>query len=128
MTRSSAIMLIVATDSPLGSRNLERLAKRAMLGLARAALRATNGCGDYVIAFSTAPESRINSSDAVRETKVLGNNAMSPLFLATVKATEEAIYNSLLKATTTTGRSGRTVEALLIDRIVETLKKDGTVK
>ena len=123
-----SIMMIVATDAPLGSRNLERLAKRAMLGLARTGSPATNGSGDYVIAFSTAPESRINSSDAIRETKVLGNNAMSPLFLATVEATEEAIYNSLLKAKTTTGRDGRVVDALPIDKTVEILKKYGAVK
>ncbi|AFK61897.1 aminopeptidase DmpA [Advenella kashmirensis WT001] len=123
-----SIMMIVATDAPLGSRNLERLAKRAMLGLARTGSPATNGSGDYVIAFSTAPQSRINSSDAVREIKVLGNNAMSPLFLATVEATEEAIYNSLLKAKTTTGRDGRVVEALPIDKTVEILKKYGAVK
>ncbi len=120
-----SIIMVVATDAPLDARNLRRLAERAMMGLARTGSPSTNGSGDYVIAFSAAPQSRIRASEAVRNIQVLGNDAMSPLFLAVVEATEEAIYNSLLRATTVTGFNGRRVEALPIDRTVEILKKYG---
>ncbi len=123
-----SIIMVVATDAPLDARNLERLASRALMGLARTGSSASNGSGDYVIAFSAAPQSRIRSADRVRQVTVLGNEAMSPLFLATVEATEEAIYNSLLKATSVTGRDGRRVEALPIDKTVEILKKHGALK
>jgi D-aminopeptidase len=123
-----SIIMVVATDAPLDARNLKRLASRAMLGLARTGSPSTNGSGDYVIAFSAAPQSRIRSSEAVRQVQVLGNEAMSPLFLAVVEATEEAIYNSLLRATTVTGRAGRRVEALPIERAVEILKKYGALR
>ncbi len=107
-------MIVVATDAPLDSRNLERLAKRAMLGLARTGGIATNGSGDYVIAFSTARELRVPYSPEAPLTdgKVLHNDSMSPLFLACVEATEEAILNSLVAAQTMTGYKGRTVQAL----------------
>ncbi len=123
-----SIMMIVATDAPLDSRNLERMAKRAMLGLARTGSPATNGSGDYVIAFSTAKENRIKATEGIRATQLLGNDSMSPLFLATVEATEEAIYNSLLKATTVTGVDNNKAEALPIDKTVEILKKYGAVR
>ncbi len=123
-----SIMMIVATDAPLDSRNLERLAKRAMLGLARTGSPATNGSGDYAIAFSTAKDNRIDASKDAYSTKLLSNAAMSPLFLATVEATEEAIYNSLLKATTVSGIDGNTVEALPIARSKEILEKYGAVQ
>jgi D-aminopeptidase len=120
-----SIMIIIATDAPIDYRNLKRLAGRSMLGLARTGATGTNGSGDYAIAFSTAPELRIRNL-ADERTKpaaaLLSNEAMSPLFLAVIEATEEAIYNSLFRATTTTGR-GHTVEALPIDRTVEVLKK-----
>lgn len=96
-------MIIVATNAPVGSRNLRRMAARTMFGLARTGSAASNGSGDYAIAFSTVPA----NSTLPRVT----NNAMSPLFLAVIEATQEAIYNSLFKATTVTGR-GHTVEAL----------------
>ena len=99
-----------------------------MLGLARTGSPATNGSGDYVIAFSTAQQNRIRASEAVRSTQTLGNEAMSPLFQATVEATEEAIYNALLRATTVTGRDGHRVEALPIEKTVAILKKYGAVK
>lgn len=118
-----SILMVVATDAPLDARNLKRLAARAMLGLARTGSPATNGSGDYVIAFSTHERLRITSTTGEREAVTLGNDSMSPLFLAVVEATEEAIYNSLTKATTTTGRGGRTVEALPIERVVEILKR-----
>ncbi len=105
-----------------------------MLGLARTGSAATNGSGDYCIAFSTAPELRIRTAERAgsgayrpRDVKVLPNDAMSPLFLAVIEATEEAIYNSLFRATTVTGR-GRTVEALPIERTLEILRRYGAVK
>src|SRR6185295_10450317 len=91
-----SIIMVVATDAPLDARNLKRLAARSMLGLARTGSPSTNGSGDYVIAFSTA--NRIRASEPLRNVQVLGNETMSPLFEAVVEATEEAIYNSLLRA------------------------------
>jgi D-aminopeptidase len=124
-----SIIMVIATDAPLDARNLDRLAARAMMGLARTGAAGTNGSGDYAIAFSTAADVRIkplNESErsVPRNVKTLANDAMSPLFLAVIEATEEAIYNSLFRATTTTGR-GRTVEALPLDRTVEILRKHG---
>ncbi len=121
-----SIIMVVATDAPLDARNLKRLAARAMLGLARTGSPSTNGSGDYVIAFSTA--NRIRASEPLRNVQVLGNETMSPLFEAVVEATEEAIYNSLLCATTTTGYQGRRVEALPIEKTVEILRKYGALK
>ena len=101
-----------------------------MLGLARTGAAGSNGSGDYAIAFSTAPELRIRTSSSNRNPKpnasLLSNDSMSPLFLAVIEATEEAIYNSLFRATTTTGR-GHTVEALPIDRTLEILRKHGAL-
>jgi D-aminopeptidase len=128
-----SVIIVVATDAPIDSRNLKRLAERSMMGLARTGSSASNGSGDYAIAFSVAADVRIqsrSSSDNAytpRSLKLISNDAMSPLFLAVIEATEEAIYNSLLRATTTTGR-GHTVEALPIDRTVEILKKYGAIK
>ena len=122
-------MIVIATDAPLDARNLKRLAARSLLGLARTGSAASNGSGDYAIAFSTAAQVRIHMLDKspTRREEVLTNDAMSPLFLATIEATEEAIYNSMLRATTTTG-NGHTVEALPIDRTVEILKKYGVAR
>ncbi len=122
-------MMIVATDAPLDSRNLRRLAGRALLGMARTGSAASNGSGDYAIAFSTAPELRIPTSEksATRHVELLTNDAMSPLFLAVIEATEEAIYNSIFHATTMSG-NGHTVEALPIDKTIEILKKHGALK
>ena len=126
-----SIIMVVATDAPLDARNLRRLAARAMMGLGRTGGSGSNGSGDYVIAFSTAPEVRIRvanqpNGNPTRDLKLLGNDAMSPLFLAVIEATEEAIYNSLFKATTTSGK-GHTVEALPMDRTVEILRKHGLI-
>ncbi|MGH9476933.1 MAG: P1 family peptidase [Terriglobales bacterium] len=107
-------MIIVATDAPVGSRNLRRMAARTMFGLARTGSAASNGSGDYAIAFSTV------AADA-GEARVK-NDAMSPLFLAVIEATQEAIYNSLFKATTVTGR-GHTVEALPLAQTEAILRK-----
>jgi D-aminopeptidase len=120
-----SIMIVIATDAPIDHRNLKRLAARSMMGLARTGAAGSNGSGDYAIAFSTAPELRIRNLPDQRtkpSAALLSNEAMSLLFLAVIEATEEAIYNSLFRATTTTGR-GHTVEALPIDRTLEILKK-----
>ena len=117
-------MIVVATDAPLDSRNLERLAKRAFMGLAKTGGIAHNGSGDYVIAFSTDSTIRIphNPSSALQNQTVLNNDAVSPLFMAVIEATEEAIINSLLSAQTV--RSNKiTVEALPADKLVEIMKK-----
>jgi len=117
-----SIIIVIATDAPLSSRNLERLAARAIMGLARTGASGSNGSGDYAIAFSTAETVRRGPGRGEQAVKLLGNNDMSPLFLAAIEATEEAIYNSLFKATTVTG-NGNTVEALPVDKTVEILKK-----
>lgn len=124
-----SVIIVIATDAPVDARNLKRMAARAMMGLARTGSAATNGSGDYVIAFSTAQEVRIRplQRNALRETKLLPNDAMSPLFLAVIEATEEAIYNSLFRAKTIAGR-GRTGEALPMDKTIEILRKYGTIK
>jgi D-aminopeptidase len=123
-----SIIMVVATDAPLAARNLKRLAARAMLGLSRTGSPSTQGSGDYVIAFSTAKENRIRAGEKLQTTQTLGNEAVSPLFQAVVEATEEAIYNSLLRATTVTGRDGHRVEALPIDKVVEILRQYGVTK
>jgi len=123
-----SIILVIATDAPLDYRQLKRLAERSMAGLARTGSSMTNGSGDYAIAFSTATENRIRPTDNTRNVKVLGNDAMSPLFQAVIEATEEAIYNSLFRATTVTGKDKRTVEALPIDKVQEILRKHGKIK
>lgn len=123
-TPDGSCMIIVATDAPLDARNLERLAKRAFMGLAKTGGIASNGSGDYIIAFSTDSTLRIpsNSSEKLTQT-VLSNDAMSPLFMAAIEATEEAIINSLLAAETMTGKNGRIIEALPKEKLKEILKK-----
>lgn len=122
-------MIIVATDAPVGPRNLERIAKRAMLGLARTGGIASNGSGDYVVAFSTATENRIvRGDDRVRTVQELRNGALSPIFLATIEATEEAIVNSLFAAETMTGRDGNKREELPVDRVVKMLQTHGVIR
>jgi len=124
-----SIMIIVATNAPLTSRNLNRLAKRAMMGVARTGGFASNGSGDYVIAFSTHEQVRrdIYSDNDLRDISELRNSAVSPLFLAAVEATEEAILNSLFMAESMTGQFGNKMDALPIDRVMEILKSYGTV-
>ena len=117
-----SIIMVVATDAPVSDRNLRRLAARALMGLGRTGSTASNGSGDYVIAFSTAAEVRRTSTGHRFTTTELSNDDMSPLFGAVVEATEEAIYNSLFMATTVHSR-GVTVEAIPLDRVREVLKK-----
>jgi D-aminopeptidase len=121
-------MIVVATDAPLGPRDLERLAARAVFGLARTGSSFSNGSGDYAIAFSTAPSLRVRPDDvAPSERRLLPTDALSPLFQAALEATEEAVLNALLRATTVTG-SGRTVEAIPIDAVRAALAKYGRAK
>ncbi len=122
---SGSCMVIVATDAPLDSRNLKRLAKRALLGIARTGGYFSNASGDYAVAFSVAPEvrSKARSSSSLQSQTVLRNEAMSPLFLAAAEACEEAILNSLFKAQSMQGQAGRKVEALPLDKIKELMKK-----
>jgi D-aminopeptidase len=121
---SGSIMIVVATDAPLSSRNLERLAKRAIMGLARTGSFAGNSSGDYVIAFSTAESVRRRHDEPMHEVRDLANDEMSALFQAVVEATEESVYNSLLKATTVTGM-GVTVEAINVDAVLTVLHRHG---
>jgi len=118
-------MIVVITNAPLSSRNLERLAKRAIMGLAKTGGIASNGSGDYVIALSTAKDNLItHSGDSLfYNSKVLRNENMTPLFLATIEATEEAIVNSLFSAKTMTGRDGHQVTSIPVDRVLEIMKK-----
>jgi len=126
-----SIIIVIATDAPIDARQLKRIAARSMMGLARTGAAATNGSGDYAVAFSTAPEVRIKAASDnrnPREVKLLSNDAMSPLFLATIEATEEAIYNSLFRATTVTGRENHTVETLPVEKTITILRKYGKIK
>jgi len=122
-----SIMIVVATDAPLNARSLDRLAMRAIMGLARTGSFASNGSGDYVISFSTDPGvRRPRTSHAPVRTDVLVNESMSPLFAATVEATEEAIYNAIFKATTVSSSRG-TLQAIPIDELMKILEKHGVL-
>ncbi len=120
-------MIVVITDAPMLSRNLKRLAKRAMLGLGKTGGIASNGSGDYVIAISTHKSLRVdyNSNNSVDEIVNLHNNAVTPLFAATIEATEEAIINSLFAASSMSGNDGHQADALPIKKIMKILKKYG---
>ncbi len=121
-------MMIVATDAPLDARNLKRLAGRALMGLARTGGIAANGSGDYVIAFSTAYRIPYETTQPTAAVTLLHNDYMSPLFLAAIEATEEAIINSLFMAETTTGAQGHTIQALPREKVMELMKKYGRLK
>jgi D-aminopeptidase len=118
-------MIVIATNAPVSPRNLERMAKRAMLGLARTGSYASNGSGDFVIAFST--QNRRGSDESPRADSLLPNSEMSPLFLGTVEAVEEAVYNALTAATTVEGRDDHTQQALPLDRLRELLREAGRI-
>ncbi|MEW4569347.1 P1 family peptidase [Tautonia sp. JC769] len=121
-------MILVATDAPLDARDLKRLAARAVFGLARTGSSYSHGSGDYAIAFSTAEALRVGPGDGeVRARPVLPSEAASPLFQAALEATEEAVYNALLQATTITGRDGRTVEAIPIEPLRGLLREHGVI-
>ena len=118
-------MIVVATDAPLDARNLERLAKRAFMGMAKTGGIASNGSGDYVIAFSTAESLRVSHQPAqpVIQAGYLHNDFTSQLFMSAIEATEEAIINSLFAAKTITGNNGRKIEAIPLDKVIPILKK-----
>ena len=116
-------MMVVITDAPLDSRNLERVAKRAMMGMAKTGGIASNGSGDYVIALSVAPENLIGDKAKLLTTTVLANSQMSPIFAATIEATAEALWNSLFMAESMTGHNGNHVDALPVDQVLEMLRK-----
>jgi D-aminopeptidase len=126
-TGDGSIMMIVATDAPLDSRLLNRLARRALIGLGRTGSVMSNGSGDYVIAFSTAAECRRKRGEALHHTVELSNEAMTPLFQAAAEATEEAIVNSLFRATTVEGHR-RTAKAMPLKPVLDALKKAGALR
>ncbi|MCX6142976.1 MAG: P1 family peptidase [Ignavibacteriales bacterium] len=122
-------MIVVATDAPLNSQQLQRLAKRAPLALGRTGSSMSNGSGDYVIAFSSSREVRIRPTDQRTQPSVrFREDALSPLFQAVVEATEEAISNSLLRATTVRGYRGTEVEAVPVKEVQDALRKYGKIK
>lgn len=124
-------MIIVATDAPVNERNLKRMAQRGMMGLAKTGGIASNGSGDYVIAFSTDPKNRISHQGNtlhLEENKYLRNDDMSALFLATIEATEEAIINSLFAAETMSGKSNRKVDALPKEKVIEIMKHNNRIQ
>lgn len=126
-----SIIIIVATDAPMDHRQLRRLAERSIAGLARTGAALTNGSGDYAIAFSTSRSNRISplpQGARSRQTEVIANDVASPIFLAAIEAAEEAIYNSLLRAVTITGKEKRTVEALPLEPTLKVLRKFGKIK
>ena len=119
-----SVIIVIATDAPLSDRNLERVASRAMMGLGRTGSSASNGSGDYALAFSTADSVR-RAFDAPRHTTTeLANQEMSAVFQASVDAVEEAVYNSLFMATTVSG-NGTTAEAIPLERVREILARYG---
>ena len=122
-----SIMIVVATDAPLNARSLDRLGLRAIMGLSRTGSFASNGSGDYVIAFSTHPAVRKpRTSDEPVVTEVLVNDSMSPLFAATAEATEEAIYNAIFKATTVSSSRGE-LQAIPMDALMRILEQYGVL-
>ena len=118
-------MIVVATDAPLDSRNLKRLAKRALLGIARTGGFYSNGSGDYAISFSTAEGLRVphRSPSPTMQIEILRDTSMSPLFLAAAEAAEEAILNSLFKARDMEGKDGSKVEALPLDKLKKIMEE-----
>lgn len=122
-----SIMMVVGTDAPIDSRNLERVAKRAFMGLAKAGGIASNGSGDFAIAFSTAKENRVphNTEKLQKLNNVnVANDDMTPIFMATIEATEEAIINSLFKAHDVTGYNGKVHKALPVDKVLDMLRAE----
>ena len=119
-----SVIIVVATDAPLSDRNLRRLASRGMMGLGRTGSSASNGSGDYVLAFSTAASVRRGFDAAQLQTTELANEQMSAVFQASVDAVEESVYNALFMATTVSG-NGQTVEAIPLDKVREVLRRHG---
>jgi D-aminopeptidase len=123
LDHDGSCMIVVATDAPLDARDLKRLAARAIYGLARTGSSYSNGSGDFAIAFSTATDLRVRFGESTpRARTLLPTDGVSGLFLAALEATEEAVYNSLLKATTVTSRVG-SAEAIPVDRVTDVLRR-----
>ncbi|WP_230680050.1 P1 family peptidase [Pontibacter sp. 172403-2] len=122
-------MIVVATDAPVDARNLERIAKRAIMGLAKTGGIASNGSGDYVIAFSSHPGVRVphTSASKTQTVTLLRNDEMSPLFMATIEATEEAIINSLFMAETMEGKEQHKAQSLPLDKVIQILRKHNAI-
>ena len=125
-TGDGSIMMVVATDAPLDAANLQRLARRALVGLARTGSVMSNGSGDYVIAFSTAKENLRDPDVSVQPARSVAGEAMTPLFEATAEATEEAIVNSLFRAHTVHGNRG-TAAALPLKPVLDALRRAGAL-
>ncbi len=122
-----SIMMIVATDAPIDARNLERVAKRAFMGLAKAGGIASNGSGDFAIAFSTAKDNRVpHNTEKLKKLQNVNvaNDDMTPIFMATIEATEEAVVNSLFKAKDVKGYDGKVTKALPVDKVLEMLRAE----
>jgi D-aminopeptidase len=114
-------MIVIATNAPVDSRQLQRIAKRAVLGLARTGSVMAHGSGDFVIAFTTANRAPHVPAEPIRTVELLCEDRLTPLFQAAVEAVEEAVYNSLTRATTVTGHRGRTVEAIPVAALRDAL-------
>ncbi len=125
-----SVMIIVATDAPLKSRNLKRLAKRALSGIARTGGHCSNGSGEYAIAFSTAVDLRSpydGGDKFLVGGEELRNDRMTPLFEAVIEATEEAVINSLFAAKTMTGRNNLTIHSLPINKVIKILSQHNLI-
>ncbi len=125
MGREGSVIVVIATDAPISSRQLERMSRRATLGLARTGTWSGNGSGDIFIAFSTANRFDRQDKPAERSIRWHDPGRMDPLFQATVEAVDEAVLNAMMKADTMTGVNNRTVEALPYDRLRDALRKYG---
>ncbi len=123
LNSDGSCMMVVITDAPVDARNLKRIAKRAMMGLAKTGGIASNGSGDYVIALSVCKDNLINESTSMYNPVLLHNDNMSALFEATIEATAEALWNSLFKATDMTGKGGRTVKAIPVEKVMKLMEK-----
>jgi D-aminopeptidase len=128
--RDGSVIVVIATDAPLSDRQLGRLCRRGMLGLARTGSVARHTSGDLLIAFSNAEANRVARGDsALLQARVqLNDSRIDPLFVATVEATEEAVLNALVAAETMTGREGRVVEAIPTDRLVDIVRRHGRLR
>jgi len=123
--QGGSCMMVVATDAPVSTRTLERIAKRALLGLARTGSYLDHGSGDFVIAFSTRNRIPFRPAQPMLQREELHDNFVSPLFLATVEAVEEAVLNSLLRATSMTGRDGNRLDAFPVEALKQALERRG---
>ena len=120
-------MIVVATDAPVSARNLERIARRALHGMARTGASMSNGSGDYVIAFSTAYRFPYQAKGLIEIPPLIGNDHVTPFFVATMDATEEALLNSIFMATSIDGKNGL-VEAIDLERVKEAVEERAGAK